>query len=73
MGMTEVRHIDNCKYDMKSTHWGVNADKLREMANMLASVRSDSRAFDEQPNAEVLPFLPEINGDDDESISGDES
>ncbi len=71
--MNEICHIDIWKYDMKSRQWGVYADKLREMANLFASVRSDSRAFDEQPHAEVLPFLPEMNGDEHASIYGDES
>jgi hypothetical protein len=43
------------------------------MANLFASERSDSRAFDEQPHAEVLPFLPEMNDDEYASMSGVES
>ena len=66
-------HVDMYTFNKKSSKWLVNADKLKDMAELFASFRSDSMAFDEQPHDEVLPFLPEMNGDEYEAISWDES
>jgi hypothetical protein len=73
MVINEVCHADMYTFNKKDAKGVVNADKLKDIAELFASVRSDSRAFDDQPHDDVLPFLPEMNGDEYEAISGDEA
>jgi hypothetical protein len=53
MVMNEVCNTDIWKYNHKNKVFNVNKEKLIDMADLYASVRSDSGAFDEQPYAQV--------------------